>query len=413
MNKCTFISRRYLKGKKSRLAGSHWLSLLGIIIGVSALLIILSVMNGMREVVIERILASSAEIEIDLNAENDIPQIINTLNNFEFTKYLNPVYEEDLVILAKKQTILAKFVGINLTEFKKHNQVLNKLPYSQLISDKPGLIYGHNNLDLFTNNGAFIGYELARRYSLNLGDEFTVISLGKSNFSSIGQIPLTKNFTIQGIYSNLIPELELGIVYVSDSNLQNLTQSKQLYNKIELYSKDFSKANTYKKQIQALLENNSVTSWNDKNSNLYDAQKLEKNVMSFVLSLIIILSSFNLSGSFLKKVSNKKKELGILSTIGYSQKDIMKIFLYQGIILGFAGVAVGNMLAYSLLIIQLKFNIISMPSNIVHIFPTLPISIQLTDFILVTLFSLTFSIVSSLFPIYRIKKLNPIDLIKE
>ncbi len=413
MNKCTFISRRYLKGKKSRLAGSHWLSLLGIIIGVSALLIILSVMNGMREVVIERILASSAEIEIDLNAENDIPQIINTLNNFEFTKYLNPVYEEDLVILAKKQTILAKFVGINLTEFKKHNQVLNKLPYSQLISDKPGLIYGHNNLDLFTNNGAFIGYELARRYSLNLGDEFTVISLGKSNFSSIGQIPLTKNFTIQGIYSNLIPELELGIVYVSDSNLQNLTHSKQLYNKIELYSKDFSKANTYKKQIQALLENNSVTSWSDKNSNLYDAQKLEKNVMSFVLSLIIILSSFNLSGSFLKKVSNKKKELGILSTIGYSQKDIMKIFLYQGIILGFAGVAVGNMLAYSLLIIQLKFNIISMPSNIVHIFPTLPISIQLTDFILVTLFSLTFSIVSSLFPIYRIKKLNPIDLIKE
>lgn len=413
MNKCTFISKRYLKGKKSRLAGSHWLSLLGIIIGVSALLVILSVMNGMKEVVIERILASSPEIEIQVNAHDNVEDIINTLTTFDFIKYLNPVYEEDLVILSDNQTILAKFIGINLAESKQNNPLFNKLTYSSNISSRTGIIYGDNNLNLFEKNGAFIGYELSRKYSLNIGDKITVISLSKSNYSSIGRIPLTQNFTVQAIYSNMIPELESSMVYVSASNLQKLTKSKQAYNKIEVYSNDFSQANTYKQAIQELLPDKTITTWSDKNSNLYDAQKLEKNVMSFVLSLIIILSSFNLSGSFLKKVSNKKKELGILSTIGYSQKDIMKIFLYQGLILSISGVLIGNLLAYSLLTIQENFNIISMPVNIAHIFPTLPISIELSDFILVTFFSFIFSIISSLFPIYRIKKLNPIDLIKE
>lgn len=412
MNKCTFISRRYLKGKKSRLAGSHWLSLFGIIIGVSALLIILSVMNGMREVVIERILSSTAELEIQINQDDNVHELITNVQNYDFVEYTNPIAEEDLVILSKNETILTKFIGIDLNNFSKNNNLLTKRDFKDYISNQPGLIYGHNNPEYFSKNGAFIGHELSRKFSLNIGDEFTAISLSKSNYTSIGQIPLTSKFIVQGIYSNLIPELELSIVYVSDANLQKLTKSKQIYNKLEVFSKDFSKANIYKKELSASLNNN-ITSWSDKNSNLYDAQKLEKNIMSFVLSLIIILSAFNLSGSFLKKVSNKKKELGILATIGYSKKDIMKIFLYQGLCLAFFGVLLGNLLAYLLLAIQLEFNLISMPSNIIHIFPNLPISMQASDFILVSFFSFIFSLISCLFPIYRIKNLNPIDLIKE
>lgn len=413
MNKCTFISKRYLKGKKSRLAGSHWLSILGIVIGVSALLIILSVMNGMRDVVIQRILSSSAELEIELNQDDDLQDIITELESFEFTKYINPVYEEDLVILYRNETILTKFIGIDLSKFQENNQLLTRLPYRQEFSQQTGLISGSNDPNFFQEKGIFIGYELSRRYGINVGDKITVIFLSKYDVSSFGQVPLTYSFTVQGVYSNMIPELEMSLAYVADTNLQKLTKSSQLYNKIEVYSHDFSKANTYKKQLENKLENNVITSWSDKNSNLYDAQKLEKNVMSFVLSLIIILSSFNLSGSFLKKVSNKKHELGILSTIGYSKKDFMNIFLNQGIMLGLTGVIVGNIIALTLLTVQLNFNIIKMPPNISHIFPTLPISLQYSDFVIVSLFSILFSIISSLFPIYRIKKLNPIDLIKE
>lgn len=413
MNKCTFISKRYIKGKKSCLAGSHWLSLIGIVIGVSALLIILPIMNGMRDVVIERILSSSPELEIELRENDDIEEITKTLESFEFTKYINPVKEEDLVILHGSETVLTKFVGIDLEEFRKNNDILNKLTDPTSISKQPGLIFGDINLDFFQNQGAFIGYELSRKHGIGVGDRITVISINKFSVSSFGQIPLSANFTIQGIYTNLIPELELSTVYVSGENLQKLTNNKQLYNKLEFYSNDFSKANHYKQEIQAVLANNVITSWSDKNNNLYNAQKLEKSVMSFVLGLIIILSSFNLTGSFLKKVSNKKKEIGILSTIGYTKSNIMTIFLNQGLILGFIGVVVGNLLAFILLKIQINFNVVAMPANISHIFPTLPISIQYSDFIIVSLFSFTFSVLSSLFPIYRIKKMNPIDLIKE
>ena len=336
MNKCTFISKRYLKGKKSCLAGSHWLSLIGIIIGVSSLLVILSVMNGMRDVIIERILASSPELEIELNEGDNYQDIYSTLDSFDFTKYLNPVYEEDLVILHKNETILTKFKGIDLDKFKHNNDVLKK--FSNLTNDSRqlGLISGSNNTEFFkTKHGAFVGYELSRSYGLDIGDDITVLSLNKYEFSALGRLPLTAKFVIQGIYTNLIPELELSVVYVADNNLQNITKNKLLYNKIELYSDNFFNANKYKNMIQASLKDNVVTSWSDKNNNLYNAQKLEKGIMSFVLSLIIILSSFNLTGSFLKKVSNKKLEIGILSTIGFSKKDIRNIFFYQGLLLGF------------------------------------------------------------------------------
>ncbi len=413
MNKCTFISKRYIKGKKSCLAGSHWLSLIGIIIGVSALLLILTVMNGMRDVIIKRIISSSPEMELNLNDDDNLENITKTLESFDFVKYINFVNEEDLVIIHKNETILSKFIGINLEKFQENNDILNKIVYSNTIQRESGLISGHNNIDFFKKDGAFIGYELSRRYGINLGDKITVISLNKDNFSSFGRLPLSETFTIQGIYSNLIPELESSIVYVADINLKSFSKSNRLYNKINIYTNDFSKANSYKKEIQAVLENNAVNSWSDKNSNLYNAQKLEKTIMSFILGLIIILSSFNLTGSFLKKVSNKKREIGILSTLGFSKKDIMTIFLNQGIILGIIGVFVGNCLAIILLQIQIHFNVITMPANISHLFPTLPISIQVSDFIYVSSFSFTFSILSSLFPIYRIKRLNPIELIKE
>ena len=116
MNKCTFISKRYIKGKKSCLAGSHWLSLLGIVIGVTALLIILPVMNGMRDVVIERILASSPELEVSLNPSDDYQEVYQTINNLGFVKYLNPTIEEDLIIFHNNETILTIVLDTELIE---------------------------------------------------------------------------------------------------------------------------------------------------------------------------------------------------------------------------------------------------------------------------------------------------------
>lgn len=413
MNKCTFISKRYIKGKKSCLAGSHWLSLLGIVIGVTALLIILPVMNGMRDVVIERILASSPELEVSLNPDDDYQEVYQTINNLGFVKYLNPTIEEDLIIFHNNETILTRFTGIDIENMKEHSSIFTKIPYSREFQPQPGLLAGNNNSEFFNQQGIIVGYELCRAHGIGIGDKLTAISLNKFEVSSFGRIPLSVNFIVQGIYTNLIPELELSTVFVAASNLKSMNKNANLYTNLEVYSDDFSKANLYKKEIADLLPNNKVSSWSDKNSNLYNAQKLEKSIMMFVLSLIIILSSFNLTGSFLKKVSNKKREIGILSTIGYTKKNIMNIFLAQGVLLGFIGVLSGNILAIILLLLQLKFNFVAIPENIAYIFPTLPISIQYSDFLLVSLFSLIFSILSSILPIYRIRNLKPIELIRD
>lgn len=413
MNKCTFISKRYIKGKKSCLAGSHWLSLFGIVIGVTALLIILSVMNGMRDMVIERILVTSPELEITLNPDDDYQEIYETVSKMSFVKYINPTVKEDLVVFHNNEVILIRFTGIDMDGFKQHSSLFDKIPYTHNFPSKPGLIYGNDDTEFFNKQGIMIGHQLSYTYDINIGDELTAISLSRSEMSSFGKIPLSTNFVVQGVYTNLIPELELSNVFVSASNLKSVNNKSNLYSSLELYGDDFFKANLYKKELAELLPNNKISSWSDKNSNLYNAQKLEKSIMMFVLSLIIILSSFNLTGSFLKKVSNKKREIGILTTIGYTKKNIMNIFLMQGALLGSLGVLCGNLLAIILLYLQLKFNLVAVPQNAIHLFPTLPISIQYSDFILVTLFSLLFSILSSIYPIYRIRNLKPIELIRD
>src|SRR5690554_5792197 len=194
MNKCTFISKRYVKGKKSCLAGSHWLSLFGIVIGVTALLIILSVMNGMRDMVIERILVTSPELEITLNPDDDYQEIYETLSKMPFVKYINPTVKEDLVVFHKNEVILIRFTGIDLDDFKKHSSLFNKLPYTHNFPSKPGLIYGNDDTEFFNKQGVMIGHQLSYTYDINIGDELTAISLSRSEMSSFGKIPLSTNF---------------------------------------------------------------------------------------------------------------------------------------------------------------------------------------------------------------------------
>ena len=414
MNKSSFISKRYLKGKRSNLAGSYWLSLNGIIIGVASLLIISSVMNGMNKMVISRILSTKADIQIEVpEGEFDAESLITELEAYDFIDYATPTSAEFLLVIDKDINQLIEFKGIELNDFKENNELFHKISYEEFYTKNSGIILGKTDSSDFNQNGIIIGKELFLQYGYSIGDTLLAISINKKQISSFGMQPLSSQFVIQGVYRNSIPEIEVSLAFVSSKKLQKYLPNNGEYEEIEIYTDSHFKTKHYLSILQRDYPNLNISDWSSKNSNLYSAMKLEKLLMTFVLSLIIMLSSFNLTGSFIKKVSNKKKELGLLSAIGYSKQDLSQIFLYQGLYIGALGVLIGLLVAGIFIFLQAKFQLISIPENVDFLFKYLPVEIKISDFVIIPIFSLTISAISSYLPTLRFRKFNPIDIIRE
>lgn len=412
MNKNIYIGKRYLKGKKNFLAGAHWLSLIGIVIGVCSLLIILTVMNGMQQVQIDRILAITPEIEIEIDESTDITEVTNKLQSIDFITNITPISTKTLIILLDGKSHVMQVNGVDNNNIYKQNPLFKLVPQS-FFSHETGIIALLNHDKPFTNKGIYLGKTFCLDNDISLGQQITLISLNKTKISAIGKQPLTHTFIVEGVYNTPIPDIELVNAYVPASKLVKFSNKNLLYNKLNLMTDNHDKSQKYTDLLKKEFPELKISCWSDKNVNLYQAMKLEKIVMTFFLSLIIMLSSFNLSGSFLKKVSNQKKELGILATIGYSKNDLEKIFFYQGTLLGISGVVIGNIIASILLFLQVHYQIVPIPEAAISIFSSIPIKVEYLDFILVSLFSILFSMISSYLPMLRVRKLNPLELIND
>ncbi len=407
MNKCTYISKRYLRGTKVSLAGNYWLSLLGIIIGVASLLIVISFMNGMNDIVIDRFLSTYPNINASAASFPD--DFLNDVSSNELTNVLSKSNEETLLLLAWNKPSLVMMKGLELD--KLQNSIPLFSPLDENSDSKCGLLYSVNPNKDFPKNGIIVGRNFLYNHQLTLGETLTFHSLHKSNFSSIGKRPFSKSFTLVGVYTNSIPEIEDNVIFTTYDDLLPFTSpSTENYNIYLNNNEDTNKLKSYlvKKYPEVNFED-----WKDRNRNLFSAMQLEKLIMKVVLTLIIILSSFNLSGIFLKKVSHKKKELGILLTMGYTKREITYIFLLQGAYIGVLGILVGNILAFVLLTLQINFNIVPLPESLSGQFSSLPIKMEVTEFLSISAISLIVSLISSIIPTIEINRLNPIEIIKK
>ena len=394
------ISLRNLRPKKKEgfLKIISIFSFLGIMLGVAILIIVMSIMNGFKTDLTNKILGLNPHVVIQPNSFKIDKEFILKLKK-EFDEIsLNKSYSGEGIIISKENTKGAILKGINKSE-KKTKEFFNSFTTNGQL----------NNLK---SNNVFIGSEMAFNLNLSIGDNITLMS---SAFVStpLGSLPKQDSFQVAGIFTTGFLEFDQNIVFLNIKDALSIFEKETEDQNIEIYLKDPLKADKLKEKIQKINQNYFIYTWSDINKSLFSALKLERNVMFIILSLIVVVAAFNIISGLTILIKNKTKEIAILKTLGLSNKSIKKTFFLTGLTIGFFATVSGIIFGifFSLNIDKLRlfllsvFNLEIFPPEI-YFLEKLPSEINLKSTLLIFIISLIISALASYLPAKRISKMS-------
>jgi len=406
------ITKRFLFSKKTEgyVSIFSWFSIIGIALGVAAIIIVMSVMNGFRTNLTERLIGVNSHLNVySFNEKISIKEINELkvgLNLKDYYKILPSIETQGLVINDK----ISK--GVIIRGYKDLSS--NHYLYEKIITKKLSSI----NFDK-----VIIGDALASELKLKIGDKLK-LAIPKTDKSLLGNIPRFKTLTVNGIFDFGMYEYDAGLIFISLELAQRLLLfDKNYFNRVEFYLDDPLLVDLFKNQIDLNIANKSLSlyslSWVERNSSLMNALKVEKNVMFFILTLIIIVASMNIISGLVIFVKEKNKDIGILKTLGFNKVGILKIFFFIGLIIGLIGTVLGTFLGIivteNLKYIQILLeNLLDTElfSEEVYFLSTLPSDIKYKEVIFVFFISLIITILSTIFPAIRASNIDPINTLK-
>ena len=400
------ITLRYLKTRKKDgfLNIISIFSFIGISLGVAVLIIVMSVMNGFRTELINKIVGFNAHVTVK---PYESPINLEQLNN----KNLKLISGELILSNSGEAIVISKDYtkGLILRGYSSEN-------FLKLDVVKKGNLIG--KLSQLTKNSISIGKELSFNLDLSVGDKVSIMSpVGIETI--IGSLPRQETFIISSIFDSGLADFDANIAFINLDTLENFFNLKKEKRNLEIYLNNPSNIEEEKNKIQKIFKNEFVYSWADMNSSLFSALKVERNVMFIILSLIIIVAAFNIISGLTILVKNKTRDIAILKSIGVLNKSIVKIFFLVGVIIGttatFFGIFLGVM--FSLYIENLReflsntFNISLFPEEI-YFLSTMPSEINPTSIFIISLCSIFITIVVSIFPAIKASKLDPVKGLK-
>ena len=400
------ITFRYLKTRKKDgfLNIISIFSFIGISLGVAVLIIVMSVMNGFRSELINKIVGFNAHVTVK-PYENAID--IKKLNNKNLKIISNELVfsnSGEAIVINKDYT-----KGLLLRGYKRED-------FSKLEIVKQNSFIGNPD-DLYENNIS-IGKELSFDLNLMLGDKIMIMS--PSGIQTIvGDLPKQQSFIIHSIYDSGLAEFNKNVAFININTLDVFFDLSKKDRNLEIYLKDPVNIEKLKEKIQLIFNEEFVYSWSDINSSLFSALKVERNVMFIILSLIIIVAAFNIISGLTILVKNKTREIAILKSIGVLNKSITKIFFLVGVIIGtsatFFGIFLGVM--FSLYIEKIRsflsdiFNISLFPEEI-YFLNKMPSEIEPNSILIISFCSIIITILVSIFPAIKASKLDPVKALK-
>ncbi len=394
------ISIRNLRPKKKEgfLKIISIFSFLGIMLGVAILIIVMSVMNGFKTDLTNKILGLNPHIVIQPNSfQIDDNYITNLKNQFKEISLSKSYFGEGIVIgdNSAKGVILK---GVN----KDEKKIIEF--FENFISS--------GKYENFETNKVFIGSEMAFNLNLKVGDNLNLMS---SAFIStpLGSLPKQENFKVAGVFNTGFLEFDQNMIYINIDDALALFDKESKDLNIELYINDPLKANYYKNKIQKINPNYFIYTWSDLNKSLFSALKVERNVMFIILSLIVVVAAFNIISGLTILIKNKTKEIAILKTLGLNNRSIKKIFFLTGLTIGFyatlSGILIGILFSLNIekfrLLLSNLFNFEIFPADI-YFLEKLPSEINSLSILIIFIISLTISAIASYLPAMRISKMN-------
>ncbi|OPY88275.1 MAG: Lipoprotein-releasing system transmembrane protein LolE [Syntrophaceae bacterium PtaU1.Bin231] len=418
-----FISLRYLRAKRKQVFVSiiTLISIVGIFLGVAALIIVLAVMNGFETDLREKILGINSHIILMeySGTMKDYRRVMQEVSGIEGVTASTPfIYSQAMlkngdnvsgVVLrglstddAMKVINLGKVVQGNLQHLSLANRPV--LPIDASLRNLPGVV---------------VGKELAKHLGLFLHEPVFVVSpLGTS--TPMGMVPRMKRFLVVGIFDSGFYEYDSTLAYLSLADCQEFLNMGDRVTGVEIRVRDVDRADVIAKNIEKKLGFPFwARHWMEMNKNLFSALKLEKRVMFIILSLIVIVAAFNIITTLIMVVMEKNRDIAILKSLGATSRGIMKIFVLQGLIIGTIGTILGTAagLAVALNLSRLSvwienvFGFKILPSDVYYL-STLPSKVNYGDVAIIVVGTLLISFLSTIYPSWRASRLDPAEALR-
>lgn len=407
----TFLAFRYLRSRRSEgfISVIAWFSFAGITLGVATLIIVMSVMNGFRAELINRILGLNGHLGISSTLANDIIDYetltINIAQNANIIA-ATPQIEAQVLLSANNVTIGAVVRGVIWSD------LAIRTPLWDSITDEI--------ITRFRDNEAIlIGKTMARNLNLTQGDSITLLA-PKGRTTALGSLPTRQSFIIGGIFDVGMHEYDSSFVFMPLTTAQKFFFMPNKVSGIELYIKNPDDAPMVKAQMKRILpEKTVVFDWMDRNRNFLNALQVERNVMFLILTLIILVAAFNIISSMIMLVRSKNADIAVLRTMGLGRKSLLKIFLLTGTSIGIVGTIVGSLLG-----LLFCWNIDGIKSFIenltgselfsaeIYFLSRLPAVVEPAEIGTVMFMALTLSFLASIYPAWRACAVAPAEVLR-
>ena len=398
------IAKRYIRTNK----GSKFLSLIsvitigGIAIGVTVLIMALSILNGFEKSIGDNIIKFNAHINISGFSNRNL--LDHDLVEEKLKNNLNGLYSEFSSYISKK-VILSKSdiaEGIILTGIDSNyaNISLNRIIQYGKVDFKK---------DEF---GIIIGQKLAERFNVKIGDKLTAFALNNEQPPSLSNLPVVEQFNVSAIYESGMAEYDDIYAYINFKVANNFFEFENEVTGYNINLNDINKIDSVKKELNQILSHPFyVKSYRDINRHIFTWLELQQKPIPIVLGLIIIVAILNIVGAALMLIVQKTSAIGILRSMGANSRQIILIFIFQALALALIGIAIGNFLAISLSWLQNTYKIITLPEQIYYL-SSVPITINIDTYFLVSILAFILSLLASLIPSFIASRIQPITAIK-
>jgi lipoprotein-releasing system permease protein len=397
-----FVSLRYLRAKRKQkfISLITLISILGVAVGVLALIVVLSVYTGFTEGLRDQIIGVNAHALVQRfgSTITDPAGVTAKIEAIEGVEATTPYIYGQALISSATQSTGVVLRGIDATSAMRVLNIGRKMVAGQL-----------TDLDkTFEVPAIVLGRDMARQLQVGLGDRVRLIS-PNGPLSPMGVLPKIRTCVVAGIFETGMFEYDSTMGYINLDTARSLTDLRQGVHGIEVRVRDIDQANRTAIAIQqALGPGYSARDWMQLNQNLFAALKLEKLGIFIALDLIILVAALNIISALIMVVMEKNRDIAILKSMGATTKAIMRIFFYQGMVIGLSGTVLGVVSGLGLCALLKRYKIIELPSN-VYPMSTMPIKVVPLDVTVIAVSAILITLAATLYPSWKASKIRPAE----
>ena len=405
------IAFRYLRPSKKEGAVSviAFLSFFGILLGVAALIIVMSVMNGFRDELMKSILGFNGHLGVSARATtgiNDYDDLVKSIRAMPSVKEATPMIERQAMISANGVAAGALVHGLKLKDLQARKVVSDHIVAGSL----EGFEDGKPNIA--------IGRRLSERFGIYTGDRLSLTSPEGSS-TAFGTIPRMRSFRVTAIFEVGMKDYDSGVIFIPLKQAQTFFKYPEAISGLEIFVQDPDKVQETSRLIRIHYPQLRTIDWQQANSPFFNSLKVERNVMFIILTLIVLVAALNIISSLIMLVKDKTHDIAILRTMGATKQSIMKIFFMTGSMIGVfgtgAGATAGLLFAYNIESIRQwieGFTGANLFNAEVYFLSKLPAKVDLSEVGLVIAIALILVFLSSIVPAWRASRMDPVEALR-